>query len=466
MCKQAVPTLALAFAMLGLACTPSSPPVSKSKDVADASPQAEIQPKEADNALRVALRKSLPDYFIYRGRPRGFEYDLALRFAKHRDRRLSIQIVDSDEQLETLVRRGEVDLWIPAEPWGGGPNWIQGPAYSHTDSVVVGRRGESPSQVHVRSGSVAIEDLTRWCVPPCTQAVVEASNDWELLQRLTQKSRASGQAVAVNRRHGEAFALVDPRFVIVHGMGTARPVSWWSHRSKPQLQLALKTFFESHFKLRLRAALHARYFAAPTQMRMRSRPWVRTDLAKRITRWDNDLKSAGSIYGVDWRLLAAVMMVESAQDPYATSQVGAQGLFQFMPATAKMIGLEDPSDPKQSSLAAARYLKRLMRRFRNASSPYDQRMLALSSYNVGHGHVDDARVLAGRLGLDRELWDQGVSLTLPLLAQREFYREARHGVCQGLVATRYAEHVSDLYEQYSQLLPQSLVDRDGGPERP
>ena len=201
-------------------------------------------------------------------------------------------------------------------------------------------------------------------------------------------------------------------------------------------------------------------------MRMRARPWVRTDLSKRITRWDPDLRAAQSRYGIDWRLLAAVMMVESAQDPFATSRVGAQGLFQFMPATARAIGLDDPSDPKASSYAAARYLRRLMRRFRRAKSPYDQRMFALASYNVGHAHLDDARILARQLGLDDEVWDQGVSLTLPLLAHRQFSKDAKHGSCQGLVATRYAEHVSDLYEQYSQILPQSLVDRDGGPERP
>ena len=105
---------------------------------------------------------------------------------------------------------------------------------------------------------------------------------------------------------------------------------------------------------------------------------MRTDLSKRITRW-TDLRAAQSRYGIDWRLLAAVMMVESAQDPFATSRVGAQGLFQFMPATARAIGLDDPSDPKASSYAARAYLRRLMRRFSRAKSPGDQRMFALAS---------------------------------------------------------------------------------------
>ena len=138
----------------------------------------------------------------------------------------------------------------------------------------------------------------------------------------------------------------------------------------------------------------------------------------------------------------------------------------FMPKTAAAIGLTNPNDPKESSIAAARYLKRLMRRFRNAATPYDQRMMALASYNVGHAHVDDARRLASSMDLNPEHWDDGVGLTLPLLERREFFKEAKHGFCQGLIATRYAEQVSNLYDQYSQLLPQNLFDQDGGPETP
>ena len=71
MCKQAVPTLALALALLGLACTQPDPPAETNTEEQKTTPLNVAQPKETDNALRVALRKSLTDYFIYRGRPRG-----------------------------------------------------------------------------------------------------------------------------------------------------------------------------------------------------------------------------------------------------------------------------------------------------------------------------------------------------------------------------------------------------------
>jgi membrane-bound lytic murein transglycosylase F len=413
------------------------------------------------------MRGSLTDYFVYRGRPRGFEYDLVQRFAKELDQPLSIEIVTPNHDLDALLASGKIDVWIPGEPLvKPPPRWRAGPTYAHTDTVIVAWRNTTIKKVNTRPQSFALDDLTRWCTPPCQQEISAQNNDWDLLTQLRQIKASDGIAVAVSRRYGEAFARLDGQFEIVHGMGSTRPVSWWLNEDKAYLEPAAYKFFSTRAMRRVRTALTARYFDNPFQMRLRARPWVRSDLAKRITHWDKHLKSAGRWFGVDWRLLAAVMMVESAQDPYATSTVGAQGLFQFMPKTAAAIGLKNPNDPKESSIAAARYLKRLMRRFRNAATPYDQRMMALASYNVGHAHVDDARLLAETMDLNPEHWDDGVGLTLPLLERREFSKEARHGGCQGLVATRYAEQVSNLYDQYSQLLPQNLFDQDGGPETP
>ena len=452
----------VACVLLSFGCKPSPSPEAQTRTA---------QPKNvkapADNALRVMLRAGLTDYFVYRGKPRGFEHELLRRFARQTDRRLSLTIANNDEEVATALLNGEVDLWVPAQAWTSkSERWQAGPTYAHTDSVVVGRKGERPSEMRVRPASAALEDLTRWCAPPCKQRVVAGGGDWKLLNDLRQENPGQGIAVAVNRRHGSALTSLDPSFEIIHGMGKARPVRWWVNSKQTWLKPALERFFAGGITPKLLAALQVRYFDNPFQMRLRARPWVRSDLAKRITRWDKDLRRAEARYGVDWRLLAAVMMVESAQKRMAVSSVGAQGLFQFMPRTAKEIGLSDPNDPSAASLAAARYLRQLSRRFADASSPYDQRMMALASYNVGPGHVDDARLLAGSINLEPDSWDEGVSLSLPLLAHRQFNKEAKHGFCQGLIATRYAEQVSDLFEQYSQLLPKKLIDVDGGPEGP
>ena len=91
---------------------------------------------------------------------------------------------------------------------------------------------------------------------------------------------------------------------------------------------------------------------------------------------------AGKNAGVDPRFIHAVIKQESKYDPKAVSYVGAEGLMQMMPATAKRFGLKDPFDAKANVEAGTKYLKWLLKRFDGDVS------LALAGYNAGEGSVD------------------------------------------------------------------------------
>jgi hypothetical protein len=91
---------------------------------------------------------------------------------------------------------------------------------------------------------------------------------------------------------------------------------------------------------------------------------------------------AGEKAGVDPRFIHAVIKQESKYDPKAVSPVGAQGLMQMMPGTAKRFGLKDPFDATANVEAGTKYLKWLLKRFDGDVS------LALAGYNAGEGSVD------------------------------------------------------------------------------
>jgi len=93
------------------------------------------------------------------------------------------------------------------------------------------------------------------------------------------------------------------------------------------------------------------------------------------------IEAAAAATGLPGALIDAVIRTESGYRPRARSRVGAMGLMQLMPGTAKEVGLRDPFDPRQNVLAGAKYLRKLYDRYGNFR-------LAVAAYNAGPGNVD------------------------------------------------------------------------------
>jgi membrane-bound lytic murein transglycosylase F len=151
-------------------------------------------------------------------------------------------------------------------------------------------------------------------------------------------------------------------------------------------------------------------------------------------------QEAAAQYGLDWRLLAAMGYQESKWDPAAVSYTGVRGLMQLTQGTARMMRAGDRHDPRSSIFGGAKYLARLMKSVPERIPEPDRTWFAVAAYNVGYGHIEDARVLVQRAGKDEDRWED-VRAYLPRLSQERYYTRTRRGYARGWEPVRYVENV-------------------------
>lgn len=172
-----------------------------------------------------------------------------------------------------------------------------------------------------------------------------------------------------------------------------------------------------------------------------------------LSPYDDLIKKYSERYELDWRLMASLAYQESRFDPSARSWVGALGLFQVMPATGKELGFDNLVDPEQSTHAGIKYIYRLIERFEPTLAFRQRVRFALASYNAGYGHVQDARRLAGELGMNPDRWFKNVEQAMLLLQQPKYYRRARFGYVRGKEPVQYVSRIQLRYDNYVKLLP-------------
>jgi membrane-bound lytic murein transglycosylase F len=160
-------------------------------------------------------------------------------------------------------------------------------------------------------------------------------------------------------------------------------------------------------------------------------------------------EEAAAESGFDWRLLAAVGYQESKFDPLATSPTGVRGVMMLTEDTARRVGVTDRLDARSSILGGARYLREVRGKIPGRVREPDRTWLALAAYNIGFGHLEDARIITESMDADKDSWE-AVREHLPLLADEDWYPHLKRGYAQGTVPVQYVDNVRYYYRMLEQ----------------
>lgn len=171
----------------------------------------------------------------------------------------------------------------------------------------------------------------------------------------------------------------------------------------------------------------------------------RRHVESRLPEYQLMFMDAAEENGLDWRLLAAIGYQESHWNPKAVSATGVRGIMMLTQTTAAQLGIENRLKPKSSIKGGSKYFASRLERIPEDIQEPDRTWMALAAYNVGPGHLEDARIIAEKLGLDPDKWID-VKKALPLLAQRKWYKTTRHGYARGWEPVKYVENIRSYYD--------------------
>jgi len=168
-------------------------------------------------------------------------------------------------------------------------------------------------------------------------------------------------------------------------------------------------------------------------------------LQTRLPLYKNYFKQAAAEHNLDWRLIAAIGYQESQWNPEATSKTGVRGLMMLTNNTAHEMGVIDRLDPKQSIFGGAKYFAQIKSRLTTDILEPHRTWIALAAYNVGVGHVSDARMLAKTEGLDPNEW-HNVRMMLLRLKQQQWHSKTKYGYARGGEAVHFAQNVQRYFD--------------------
>lgn len=413
----------------------------------------------------VVLTRNAPTTW-YEGRegPTGPEYDLVSAYAAHHDLKLRFEILQNIDDMLAAINANKAHLLaagITRTELRDQKGYIFGPEYQQVQQLVICRRGNNAvpnkavdlvdKKLAVIAGSSYIEALIelKKTVPELKWEIIDDADTEELLQRVWHKqvdcTVADSNIFSISQRYY-------PELVAAFPIREHESLAWVLAPEWAGLDTDIRQFIKSMRETGELASINERYYGHIDNYDYVDISRFKRRIKQRLPKYRDDFIKAANKHNLPWTLLAAQAYQESHWNPKSRSPTGVRGLMMLTLRTAKSLGIKNRLDPQKSIGGGARYLHKMYQRIPEQVQEQDRLWYALAAYNVGFGHLQDARLLAGKLGKDPDRW---VSLqeVLPLLAENKHYRTLPHGYARGGEPVIYVQRI----REYQQILEQQLL---------
>ncbi|WP_032094363.1 MULTISPECIES: membrane-bound lytic murein transglycosylase MltF [unclassified Alteromonas] len=420
------------------------------------------------NSIKVGTVYGAGTFYNGAGGPQGFEYELLAGFADYLGVTLDLYPFYSYEVMLQQLEEGNLDIVATGDAVTSNlqQRFDYGPAYQFVDQQLVFKAGttrprdiqalSSPiiavsgsSQVHVLN---ALLNQSSTDVTSSKVITTEDSDSEELLQQVASGeisfTVADSNRLALQRRRY-------PSLAVAKTLNAKMPMAWaMPVNQDDSVKAAIIEYFGTVHQSGWFTVLEDKYFG-----HIRQFDYVDSRAFKNAA--ESTLKQYQPLFkkysgDLDWRLLAAMSYQESHWEPDAVSRTGVRGLMMLTLDTASDWDVSDRVDPEQSIRGGSRYFASLLSRIPARIGNPDRVWMAMAAYNIGMGHLEDARVLTERQGGNPDLWVD-VKRRLPQLRQKKYYRTTRYGYARGDEAMQYVENIRRYYDSLVWLDEQNKI---------
>lgn len=414
-----------------------------------------------DGKLVVVTRNAPTTYYQDRDGATGFEYDLISAFAKELGVELELEIRDNPGELLGMLEEGEAHIAAAGltRTEQRQNHFLFSDTYQKvTQQVVCRRDGARPKKpedlvglsLEVPPETSYVEQLAqlKQDVPDLTWEVHPESSTEYLLERVWLRKLdctvGDSNIVKVNQRYM-------PELSVRFELSEPQPLAWAMPAEAEGLQEAVNNWLSEYREQGLLQQLINKYYGFIDVFDYVDTRVFQRKVNRVLPIYRETFKAAGKKYGIDWTLLAAQAYQESHWNRLARSPTGVRGIMMLTLTTAREVGIQSRLDPKQSIMGGARYLDNLRSRLPESITEPDRTWIALAAYNVGMGHIYDARKLARKLGKDPNLWHDFREV-LPLLSQKKYYKDLKYGYARGSEPVRYVRRIRNYHDMLLQAL--------------
>ncbi len=449
------------------------------------------KPKESlseDNSLKEIREKgrisavtdfNSTNYFIYRGEPMGFQYELLQRLASELNVDLEILVSNDLEKNFQMLEAEEVDIiavnltvtnerskridftlphnqtrqvLVQRKP----ENWRRMSSREVELSVIRNQLELAGKEIHVQSNSSFAERLKNLSEEIGDSIKIVETSEYEVEQLIGMVAKGEIDYTVAD----ENVALINqtyyPNLDVQTAISFPQNLAWGLRKGDDSLRFAINDWLKSFKHSADYTQLYNKYFYNIRAINLVESEHY-TINSGQISEYDELIKTYNDIVGWDWRLIASLIYQESRFKPQVRSWAGAFGLMQLMPSTARRFGANKNSSAEKNIEAGVKFLKWLDTRFLNRGITDDVERIKfiLGAYNVGLGHILDARRLAEKYDKDPDLWDDNVEDFILKKSNPKYYNDevVYYGYARGYETYNYVNQILERYEQYKNIIP-------------